>query len=103
MGTQKLAKALRRTGIGVGIRHDLNHRSIRKTIDSGIPIITCVHTGDPDTDHWVVIYGYEVQPNRVFLAGNGFPYLSRKEYAFSEFFSELWTPRGNGLICWGTR
>jgi len=101
MGTQKLAGALRKNGVAVGIRDDLNHCSIRNAIDSGYPIITCVHTGDEEIDHWVVIYGYGVRPNRVFLAGNGFPYLNRKEYDFKFFSSELWAPKGNGLICWG--
>lgn len=98
--TRKIVNALRRSGVGVSIRNDLDFAGIREQIDSGFPIISCVHTDDPDVDHWVVIYGYGIKPNRVFIAANGLPYLSRREYSFAEY-SNIASPRHFGLVCWG--
>ncbi|MBX3739974.1 MAG: hypothetical protein KF712_03205 [Akkermansiaceae bacterium] len=97
---RKVVNALRNFRIGVSIREDLDFSGIRKQIDNGFPIITCVHTDDPHIDHWVVIYGYGTKPNRVFIAANGLPYLARREYSFAEY-SKLASPRRFGLVCWG--
>lgn len=98
--TRKVVGALRKSGVGVSIRNDLDFDGIRARIDNGFPIISCVKTGDPNVEHWVVIYGYGIRPNRVFLAANGLPYLARREYPFAEY-SRMSSPRRFGLVCWG--
>jgi hypothetical protein len=98
--TGKVVNALRKSGVGVSIRNDLDFAGIRKQIDEGFPIISCVHTDDPAIDHWVVIYGYGIKPNRVFIAANGKPFLARREYSFAEY-SNLVSHRRFGLVCWG--
>lgn len=98
--TRKVVNALRKSGVGVSIRNDLNFAEICKQIDNGFPIISTVITNDADTDHWIVIYGYGIKPSRVFIAANGLPYFARREYSFAEY-SKLASPRGFGLVCWG--
>jgi hypothetical protein len=98
--TRKVVNALRKFDIGVSIRHDLDFTAICQQIDSGFPIIACVHTSDPEIDHWVVIYGYGTRPNRVFIAANGLPYFARREYTYAEY-ARLSAPKGFGLVCWG--
>lgn len=98
--TRKVVNALRGFGVGVSIRKDLNFAGIREQIDSGFPIITCVRTKDEDVDHWVVLYGYRRNPNKVFIAANGLPYFGRREYTVKEYRT-LVRPLGFGLVCWG--
>ena len=49
--------------------------------------------------HWVAVYGYSVRPDRVFLAINGRPWDSPYRIT-RRHFERIWTPPGNGLICW---
>ena len=98
--TGPLARALRRSGIGVRIRHDLTFSEICGSIEDGYHIISTVRQGGPDDLHWIVVYGCGRSPNVVFVAGNGLPYLGKKKVAWSDF-ARLWSPRGNGLVCWG--
>jgi hypothetical protein len=98
--TRKVADALRKSGVGVSVRHDLDFAGIRGQIDAGFPIIACVHTDDPAVEHWVVIYGYGLRPNRVFIAANGLPYFARRKYSYAEY-SRLSSPSRFGLVCWG--
>lgn len=98
--TRKVADALRKSGIGVSIRHNLDFAEIRRQIDSGFPIITCIKTASPLVDHWVVIYGYGRNSDRVFLAGNGIPYFARREILWRDFAKKT-RPKNFGLVCWG--
>ena len=102
MGTSKLVRALRKSKIGVSERRDLEFSDIQNAIDSGYPIITSVTTRREQSDHWVVIYGYGVDPDRLFIAGNGIPHLGNsKKFRFDSFSSKFWSPEGFGLVCWG--
>ena len=96
----KIVRALRKHGVGVGIRRDLDFDSIAEVIENGFPIIAGVGHEFSDGDHWVVIYGYSRRPKRVFLSNIVRPGCSHEEYSWREFRSE-WSPRGHGLICWG--
>jgi hypothetical protein len=104
---QPLIRSLRSSGVGVSERHHLGFPEIVRTIDEGFPIITLVKAKllGEKMQHWVVIYGYGLSPNRVFIAGDGPPVvgtlMGRKELLWSEFRSRKWDPRGFGLVCWG--
>lgn len=98
--TRKVANALRRSGVGVSVRADLSFQKIAVAIDKGYPIITVIRTSDPDVHHWVVIYGYGKNPDRVFIAANGLPYFARREYPIGEY-KKLALAKGFGLVCWG--
>jgi hypothetical protein len=100
MGETRLIQALRHHGVGVGVRRDLDFDSIAEAIEAGFPIIVGVGHEFSDGDHWVVIYGVAYKPKRVFLSNIVRPGYSHEEYSWSEFRSE-WSPRGDGLICWG--
>ena len=100
MGETRLIHALRRHGIGVGVRGDLDFDSITESIESGYPIIACIGHEFGGGDHWIIIYGVGHKPKRLFLANIVCPGCSHEEYAWREFRSE-WSPRGHGLICWG--
>jgi hypothetical protein len=105
ISTTALISALRASGVGISIRRDLTFSGIVKTLDAGYPIITVVHTPVPNVDHWVVIYGYGRNPNRLFIAGDGLRIIrvwgARKEVAWDTFQQTVWAYRGQGLVCWG--
>jgi ABC-type bacteriocin/lantibiotic exporter with double-glycine peptidase domain len=98
-GKTQVIQALRACGLRVSQRTKLRFAQIRKAIDQGRPIMTVIHNPGSDSDHWVVIYGYCVRPNRVFLATNGLPWCDNNRIARRQF-ERLWKPPGNGLICW---
>jgi hypothetical protein len=97
--TDRMIDALRKSRIAVRESEDLRWNDIRRAICAGLPIILTVNTRKPDVLHWCVIYGAGRKPNRLFVAGQGIPWLGRKEYSFQEFRRTLWNPVGNGLIC----
>jgi hypothetical protein len=99
--TRKVVDALRKSGVGVSVRTDLTFRSIRETIDQGFPIIACVHANEPGVQHWVVIYGYGLKPNRLFVAGNGLPFFDRREHLWADYSKTMAPEKGFGLVCWG--
>ncbi len=99
----KLVRALRKHGVGVSIRHDLDFDAIASSIEAGYPIITGTGHDYPDGDHWVVIYGVARKPKRLFVSNIvrfSSPWNSRADFTWGEWKSE-WNPRGYGLICWG--
>ena len=100
MGETRLIRALRKHGVGVGIRRDFDFDSIAEAIESGYPIIAGVGHEFSDGDHWIIIYGVGYHPKRVFLANIVRPGCSREEFTWREFRSE-WSSRGHGLMCWG--
>ena len=69
-------------------------------IEDGYPIITTVKRSSAYDLHWVVLYGCGRAPNRVFVAGNGWPYLDGHVLPWVDF-RRVWSPRGEGLVCWG--
>lgn len=100
-----LVKSLRRNGIGVSFRTDLNYVGIRAAIEAGFPIIATVGHEYSDGAHWIVIYGIGWRPKRVFLCNQvncGWPGFSRDELTWEDFRG-LRNPRGRGLVCWGKR
>jgi hypothetical protein len=105
MGTtiKKLLEALKLSGIGASVRRGMQFLDIQRHIDAGFPIITLV-TGDKDTTHWVVIYGYGSEsgknPPRVFVAGRQ---LFHQPAISWPRFCELQSPFGFGLVCWGRK
>jgi hypothetical protein len=106
MGTtiKKLLEALKLSGIGASVRRGMQFRDIQRHIDAGFPIITLVKTGEKDTTHWVVIYGYGNEsgknPPRVFVAGRQ---LFHQPAISWPRFCELQSPFGFGLVCWGRK
>jgi hypothetical protein len=100
-----LIRCLRANGIGVSEKHDLTFNKIVATLDEGFPIITLIRTKEKNIQHWVVIYGYGKNPNRIFMAGEGLPLLNRitgsQEIPWSEFSRSKWADKGFGLVCWG--
>lgn len=95
----RLARVLRESGVRVGERTDLTFKGIVDAIDRGRPIITVVNTNHPDISHWVVLYGYGLRPNRVYLAANGLPVIGQREYPWGIFRTHHWTDVGFGLVC----
>ena len=98
--TPELLRALRKSGVGVDERYNLNWRSVSNAIRDGYPIATVVNTKKAQVLHWVVIYGVGVNPNRVYIAGDGLPWIGKREYAWPDFVRR-WRPKGFGLVCWG--
>jgi hypothetical protein len=109
MGTsnKKLIQALRQSGVSLSVvSSGLGFPEIQRNIDSGFPIITLLKTNSEDVTHWVVIYGYGIETgkgqDRVFVAGNGLPFLSQPAIPWSRF-CQAQSPLGFGLVCWGRK
>jgi len=100
---RKLADTLRGCKVRVTERRDLAFRDIMEAIDQDRPIALMVHTNTPGTMHWVVVYGYGRYPNRLYVAANGLPLLSRKQYPYGMFRAHFWAQRGFGLVCAGPK
>lgn len=98
-GTLRVTRALRSLRIGVSRKANLMFDDIITAIEAGCPVLVCVKTGDPDTHHWVVIYGYGRRPNIVFVAGQGLPFIGKQRVTWLQFRRQWATP-GEGLVCW---
>jgi ABC-type bacteriocin/lantibiotic exporter with double-glycine peptidase domain len=59
-----IVRELRSAGISVGVRYDMGFDRVCKSIDLGKPIIAYLN----DAEHWLVLYGYGRDPDRVFVA-----------------------------------
>jgi Papain-like cysteine protease AvrRpt2 len=95
----RLVRTLRGCGIQVGQRTNLGFQDIVRAVDRGRPIMTVVRTNKPGISHWVVCYGYGKRPNRVYVAANGLPLMSQREYPWGIFRQHHWTDAGFGLVC----
>ena len=85
-----IVRELRDCGVSVNVRYDVDFDRVRTAIDRGKIVIGYHHPAE----HWVVLYGYGVEPGRVYVADSraGEPSL------------HLWdsygpTLRGFGIIC----
>jgi hypothetical protein len=97
----QIIDALRKHGVGVGIRDELDFEDVVKTIDRGFPILGSVtHPGY--ADHWLVIYGYGLNPERLFTCNH--PRSSglhgREEMKWKSWL-RLWDDESRYLVCWG--
>jgi hypothetical protein len=98
---RKLVRALRRNGVGVAVRFNLDYQSIRAAIEGGFPLIVGIGNDMfKDGDHWAVIYGIGWNPRRIFISNQPNFGNSREELTWSGFRS-IWIPRGRALVCWG--
>lgn len=97
-GTVRVIRAMRSLGVTVSRKTRLTLDDICTAIDAGHPVMVCVKTDDPTTDHWVVIYGYGRRPNLVFVAGQGGLKLHKQRIAWAEFRHQ-WASPGEGLVC----
>jgi len=91
-GTSQTAivRALRDAGIGASLRYDLSFDDMARAIDAGKLIISYHFP----LEHWVVIYGYGRDPDRVFVA-DSLPH-NRSEQPWSHYGEKL---RGFGIVC----
>jgi hypothetical protein len=96
----RLIQALRQSGLGVRVVKKLTYATFACAIEQGFPAITLVKTRERDTAHWVVVYGVGENPKRIFVAGNGIPFLSKKVVPWSRFRHMLAAEKF-GLLCWG--
>lgn len=85
-----IVRELRSGGVSVNVRYDVDFSRLRTAVDRGKAIIAYHYPAE----HWVVLYGYGVEPGRVYVADSraGEPSL------------HLWdsygpTLRGFGIIC----
>ena len=97
--TVRVMKALRSLGIGVKRRTKLTFGDICTALGAGNPVLVCVTTSDPYTNHWVVIYGYGRRPKLLFVAGQGLHFIARQRVKWSTF-GQQWASPGEGLVCW---
>ena len=80
----------------------MTFKDIAEAIENGFPVIVGERTDDPESGHWVVIYGVGRKPNRVFTCGQpNMVALSGKECFLWAEWREYWDEYGLGLVCWG--
>lgn len=91
-GTSQTAivNSLRAVGVSAALRYDLGFDGLRRVIDAGKLVIGYHHR----LEHWVVIYGYGVDPERVFVA-DPLPGM-RSEHLWSRYGEKL---RNFGIVC----
>jgi hypothetical protein len=97
-GSIRVLRALRSCGVRVSYRRKLTFRQLCRAIDRGRPVAVVIRNPGSDTEHWVVVYGYNRRPDRLFIAVNGVPWLNPNRVARSRF-ERMWSPPGNGLVC----
>ena len=90
-----IVPALRKFGITALRRRTPSFQDIKKAIDHGSPVIAPMQATFAD-GHWTVVYGYQSQPEAVYVSGYGFPFLGRKLHLWSEFQKRRLP---NSLIC----
>ena len=90
-GTLRVMRALRSLRVGVSRKTHLTFDDVCNAIDASRPVLVCVKTDDPRTQHWVVIYGYGRRPNLVFVAGLGLRRIRQSVEVID-------TPENRGMI-----
>ena len=91
-GTRQTAivRTLRHHGVGVNLRYDLGLDDLCQAIDDRKLVIAYHH----NLEHWVVVYGYGRNPERIFVAD---PYWgTRSEHLWTHYGEKL---NGFGMIC----
>jgi len=85
-----IVRELRNAQVRANVRYDIDFARLVSAIDRDKPIIGYLH----DQEHWLVIYGYGVDPHRVFVAD------PRPRHR-SEHLWDGYAPRLNrfGIIC----
>lgn len=63
-GQSAIVRVLRSQGLGANVRYDMNFARIVSCVDQGKPLVGYLE----DEEHWLVIYGYARNPERVFVA-----------------------------------
>lgn len=63
-GQSAIVRVLRSEGVRANIRYDADFECIVSSIDAGKVLIGYLD----DEEHWLVIYGYGLEPRRVFVA-----------------------------------
>ena len=96
--TTRARRGLRACGIDVASRHRLTFRGLCKAIEDDRPVMIVIRNPGSSTAHWVVVYGYGKRPDRLYVAGNNWPWIGTNQIPRREFES-IWDPKGNGLIC----
>jgi ABC-type bacteriocin/lantibiotic exporter with double-glycine peptidase domain len=91
-GTRQTAivQGLRSAGISANVRYDLGFDELRRVLDQGRLVIGYHH----GLEHWIVIYGYGLSPERVFVA-DPLP-ANRSEHLWSRYGEKL---RNFGIVC----
>lgn len=92
--TGNLVRALRKNGVRVSIKKNMTFEQISDALENNMPVIMEVKRTRGIT-HWVVIFGYAVGPNRLYVAGNN---LLGTEYEWSKFKKMIAT-NGDWLVC----
>lgn len=97
-----LVRALRSSGIGVSVRRTMAFEEITTAISDGYPVILLIKTDEDNVSHWVVVYGYQREPEAVLLAGKGIGIL-KQNIIPRETFENIWYTEENlaSLVCWG--
>ena len=85
-----IVRELRGAKLSVNVRYDLTFANIKRAID-GNKLIIGYHHG---VEHWVVLYGYGTEPDRIFVADPVREW--RKEHLWDNYGSKL---RGFGIVC----
>lgn len=98
ISTAKLSAAMRRHGITISLRKDLDFDVIKASIERGCPVLVSVSTITEAFWHWVVIYGVGWNPRRIYISAS-LPDQPRKEVVVWRTFEKHWRPHGFGLIC----
>ena len=95
-GTSQTAiiRELRREGLSVSIRYNMDFSRICQAIDSNRLVVGYHHR----LEHWVVIHGYARDPDRIFVADSYPGY--RREHTWEYYGVKM---HGFGIVCGSSR
>lgn len=85
-----IVRELRAAGLGANVRYDVDFARICRQIDHNKLVVGYLH----DDEHWLLIYGYGRDPDRVFVAD---PHPKRDcEHVWDGYGERL---NGFGIVC----
>ncbi len=91
-GTRQAAivRELRRRHLSANVRYDLDFGALTRAVDAGKLVVGYLS----DVEHWLVLFGYERDPNRVFVAD------PRPDQDVEQLWASYGVRLGNfGIVC----
>ncbi len=85
-----IVREIRREGLSANVRYDVDFDRLRRCIDDNRLMVGYHHR----LEHWVVVFGYARDPDRVFIADSYPGY--RREHTWSQYGEKM---AGFGIVC----
>ncbi len=85
-----IVRELRASGLSANVRYDVDFARLQREVNQNKLVISYLH----DIDHWVVLYGYGLEPSRIYVADPRPQEICQQPW--DSFAPRL---RGFGIVC----